>query len=112
MATKKISKAKRLPIARAWPPTDVSNTEFAQWAETHSLEKLIGTGERVSFTASPQPKTKAVRSVPDRLHVALRLPLEDIEAVQQFAREKAVSSTTLLRTWIRQRLRQEQRRAS
>jgi hypothetical protein len=32
--------------------------------------------------------------------------------VRQLAREKAVSSSSLLRTWIRQRLEPEQRRAS
>jgi len=110
MEMKKKPKAKRLPIAGTWPTTDVSDKEFVQWAETHSLENLIGTGEHLP--SSPQPKTKAVRAVPNRLYVALRMPPEELAAVQQLARKKAVSSSTLLRTWIRQRLRQEQRRAS
>lgn len=111
MATGKKTKAKRLPIAKAWPTTDVGNKEFAQWAETHSLENLIGSGKRMSIF-SAQPKTKPVRAVSDRLHIALRMPPEDLEAVRQLAREKDVSSSTLLRTWISQRLRREQRRAS
>lgn len=111
MATGKKTKTKRLPVARAWPTTNVSHEEFAQWAETHSLENLIGTAERVP-TFSAQVKTKPVKAASDRLQVALRMPPEDFEAVRQLAREKDVSSSSLLRTWIRQRLKREQRRAS
>ncbi len=111
MVMRKKSKAKRLPTASTWPTTAVSDQEFAQWAETHSLEKLIGTAERVSSVAD-RPKIKPGRTVSDRLQVALRMPAEDLEAVRQLAREKDVSSDSLLRTWIRQRLKQEQRRAS
>jgi len=89
----------------------MNNEEFAHWAETHSLEKLLGTAERVP-TVSAQPQAKPMKTASDRLQIALRMPPEDLAAVRQLAREKEVSSATLLRTWIRQRLRQEQRRAS
>jgi hypothetical protein len=111
MATGKKNKVKRLPIAKAWPALDVSDEEFAHWAETHSLEKLIGTATHVQL-ASAQLKAKAAKAGAGSLRVALRMPPEDLEAVRQLAREKAVSSSSLLRTWIRQRLKQEQRRAS
>jgi hypothetical protein len=111
MATGKKNKAKRLLVAKAWPATDVSDEEFAQWAETHSLEKLIGTAEHARLS-SAQPKAKAAETGIGGLRVALRMPPEDLEAVRQLAREKEVSSSSLLRTWIRQRLKQEQRRAS
>jgi|KBSMisStaDraftv2_1062788.scaffolds.fasta_scaffold1757921_1 hypothetical protein len=111
MAAGKKHKAKRLPIAKAWPALEVSDDEFAQWAETHSLEKLIGTAEHVQLS-SAQPKAKAAKAGASGLRVALRMPREDLEAVRQLAREKAVSSSSLLRTWIRQRLEQEQRRVS
>jgi hypothetical protein len=107
MGMEKKTKAKRLRIARAWPKTEMSNDEFAQWAETHSLENLIGTAERVP-TVSAQPKTQAVKTAPERLQVALRMPPEDLATVRQLAREKSVSSAALLRTWIRQRLKREQ----
>ena len=111
MATGKKNKAKRLPVSKAWPALDVSDEEFAHWAETHSLEKLIGTAAHAQ-RSSAQPKAKAAKAGTSGLHVALRMPSEDLEAVRQLAREKAVSSSSLLRTWIRQRLKQEQRRAS
>lgn len=48
-------KPKRLPVATAWPKEALSDEEFARWVETHSLEKLIGTAERVS--TKPLPRT-------------------------------------------------------
>ena len=111
MATGKKNKAKRLPVAKAWPALDVSDEEFARWAETYSLEKLIGTAAHAQLS-SAQPKTKTAKTGAGGLRVALRMPPEDLEAVRQLAREKEVSSSSLLRTWIRQRLKQEQRRAS
>src|SRR5215210_3849453 len=98
MATGKKNKAKRLPVAKAWPALDVSDEEFAQWAETHSLEKLIGTAAHTQLS-SAQPKTKAAKAGASGLRVALRMPPEDLEAVRQLARAKEVSSASLLRTW-------------
>ena len=90
---------------------EVSDEELAQWVETHSLEKLIGTADHVQ-PSSVLPKAKTAKAGTSGLRVALRMLPEDLEAVRQLAREKAVSSSALLRTWIRQRLKQEQRRAS
>lgn len=104
-------KAQRLPTVTAWPTTEMNDQEFAQWIETHSLEKLIGTAKHVRLAAA-QPPAKEAKTGTAELRVALRMPPEDLEAVRQLARAKEVSSASLLRTWIRQRLKQEQRRAS
>ena len=111
MAKPKVSKARRLPVATAWPDKNLSDVEFAQWVETHSLKKLLGTAERVPIAVGQQ-KPQQPKDVPGRARVALRIPREDLEAVRQIAREKEVSSSDLLQIWIRQRLRREQRRVA
>jgi hypothetical protein len=88
----------------------MNDKEFAQWVETHSLEKLIGTAGRVPTSPSPQKTKRGEAS--GLLRVALNMPREDLEAVQRIARKQAISSATLLRTWIHQRLKREQRRAT
>jgi hypothetical protein len=109
-----VQKKKRhlLPAATAWPDEQVTDEEFAQWAETHSLEKLMGTAEdvpskRPSLSSTGVVKHKQV----ERVRLALRMTAEELETARRIARTKAIPYTTLLRSWIREGLKREQRRA-
>jgi hypothetical protein len=114
MPTRK-KKPKRLPMATAWPDDNVSDKEFAQWAETHSLEKLIGTAEHMPIKPSPRTMlkdTKRRREGFERLLTALGIPRQDLEVARRIAREKDIPYTALLRSWIREGLKREQQRAA
>ena len=107
--------SRKLPVAEAWPNADSSDLEFAQWAETHSLEKLMGTSEPVSEELPAQshpPAGKASPAAPERSLVALRLSREDIAAARRIAHEKDIPYTVLLRMWIREGLKREQEQAT
>jgi hypothetical protein len=107
-------KSVKLQAATTWPSDEVSDEEFAHWVETHSLEKLIGTAERLSVKTSSRPVSASTKRRPqapkDRL--TLRISREDLEAARRIAHEKATSCTALLRSWIRERLERERRRAA
>ena len=115
MATRKSKSPKRLPVATAWPDDNVSDEEFAQWAEAHSLEKLIGTAERVPIKPTPQTVPKKAISTHkafERLLLAVGISRQDLQTARRLAREKEIPYTTLLRSWIREGLRREQRRVA
>ena len=116
MQTRK-KKTKRLPVAMSWPDdkVKVSDEEFARWVETHSLEKLIGTAERMPIESPPGSvleETKHKREVFERMLMALHISREDLQAMRRLAREKNVPYSVLLRSWIREGLKREQRRAA
>jgi len=114
MSTRK-SKSQKLSVATAWPNDNLSDEEFVRWVETHSLEKLIGTAERVLPEPSSRTileETKRKREVFERLLLALGLSREDLKAARHIARKKGTPYTTLLRAWIREGLRREQQRAA
>jgi len=111
MPTRK-RKLKRLPVAEAWPDDNISDEEFAQWAETHSLENLIGTAERVPIKHPHQTvleETKRQQEAFERLLTALGISRKDLEAARRIVQEKAIPYTALLRSWIRQGLKHEQK---
>ncbi len=102
----------KLPAATAWPDKQVTDEEFAQWAETHSLEKLIGTAEGVPIKrASQSLRGVAKHQQLEQVRLALRMTSEEVETARRIARIKAIPYTTLLRSWIREGLKREQRRA-
>jgi hypothetical protein len=108
-------KSKRLPVAEAWPAANLSDEEFAHWVETHSLEKLIGTAHCVPIKPAPRTlleETKRKQEAFDRLLIALGISRQDLRTARRIAREKAIPYTTLLRSWIRQGLKREQRRTA
>ncbi len=108
-------KPKRLPVATAWPKEALSDEEFARWVETHSLEKLIGTAERVSIKPPSRimlEETNRKHEAFERLLLALGLSREDLKTAQRIARKKGTPYTALLRAWIREGLRREQQRAA
>ncbi len=114
MPTRK-NTSRKLPVVEAWPNADSSDTEFAQWAEMHSLEKLMGTAEQVSEEppARTSPPAGKARQAPlGRSLVALRMSREDLEAARRIAREKDIPYTVLLRMWIREGLKREQQQAT
>ena len=114
MPTRK-SKSQKLPVATAWPDDNVSDEEFAQWAETHSLEKLIGTAEYVPIKLLPQPASGSARGKGEtsgRPLLTLHISREDLEVARRIARGKGVPYTALLRSWIREGLKRERRRAA
>ena len=108
------NKREKLPSATAWPQDSLTDEAFAQWVETHSLEKLIGTTEPALKKSSPGAGGRKAREKGEafeRLLDALRLPQKDLQAARRIAREKDVSALELLRSWIRDGLEREQRRA-
>ena len=114
MPTRK-SKSQRLPVATAWPDDKVSDEEFAQWVETHSLEKLIGTAEHVPIKLLPQPAAGNARGTGEtsrRPLLTLRISRKDLEVTRRIARDKGVPYTALLRSWIREGLKRERRRVA
>ena len=109
------NRLKRLPVATAWPDNKVSDEEFAQWAETHSLEKLIGTAKRVPIKSLPRAvpeDTKRQQEAFERLLIVLGMSRKDVEAARRIARKKDIAYTVLLRSWIREGLKREQQRAA
>jgi hypothetical protein len=114
MPTRK-SKSQKLPVATAWPDDSISDADFARWVETHSLEKLIRTAERVPIKLSRQPpagKAKPKKGKAEHPRLTLRISREDLEVTRRIARDKGVSYTALLRSWIREGLKRERRRAA
>lgn len=106
-------KKQKLPVATAWPDKQMTDEEFAQWAETHSLEKLIGTAKHVSSKRPSQSPTGGAKHKQlERVHLALRMTPEELESARRIARTKAIPYTTLLRSWIREGLKREQRRVT
>jgi predicted DNA binding CopG/RHH family protein len=106
-------KKHKLPAATAWPDEQVTDEEFAQWAETHSLEKLLGTDESVPIKRPAQsPTGVANHKQLKRLCITLRITSEELETARRIARTKAIPYTTLLRSWICEGLKREQRRAT
>jgi hypothetical protein len=108
-----VQKKKRhpLPAATVWPDGQITDEEFAQWTNTHSLENLIGTaenvpGKRPSLASTGIAKHKQV----ERVRLALRMTAEELETTRRIARTKAIPYTTLLRSWIREGLKREQGR--
>lgn len=93
----------------------MSDEEFARWVETHSLEKLIGTAQRVPIKSLHQTaieETRHKQEAFERLLIALGISREDLQTARRIARERAIPYTALLRSWIREGLKREQRRAA
>ncbi|MBI3302129.1 MAG: hypothetical protein HYZ72_08660 [Deltaproteobacteria bacterium] len=114
MSTRR-NKRERLLVVTAWPNDDLSDEEFARWVETHSLEKLIGTAEHVPVKPRVQTVLKGAqrkREAFERLLFALHIARKDVEAVHRIAQRKDIPYSELLRSWIREGLRREQRRAA
>ena len=89
-------------------------TRNARWVETHSLEKLIGTAERIPVHLPSRLVSVRTKRKPGMIEgrLTLRIPQEDLEAARRIAQERATSCTALLRSWIRERLKRERRRAA
>lgn len=108
------NKREKLPNATAWPQDSLTDEAFAQWIETHSLEKLIGTAEPTLKKAPPGIRVRKAGekgAAFERLLSALRFPQKDLQAARRIARDKDISDLELLRSWIRDGLEREQRRA-
>lgn len=104
-------KSPPLPAATAWPDEQMTDEEFAQWTETHSLENLIGTAEKIPRKHPSQSSTGVVKHKRvAQVRLALRMTAEELEIARRIARTRAIPYTTLLRSWIREGLKREQGR--
>ena len=72
-------KRHKLPVATAWPDEQVTDEEFAQWTETHSLEKLLGTAKSVPIKPPSQSPTGGAKHKQlERVRLALRMTPEEL----------------------------------
>lgn len=76
------------------PQTD-SIDELARFWDTHDV---------TDFADELVEVTEPVFVKPGAAMVSIELPTEDFAALQQLAKEEQVDSTTLLRTWVREKL--------
>jgi predicted DNA binding CopG/RHH family protein len=79
------------------PQTD-SISALAEFWDTHDVTDFLDELEEVTIPVFE-------RTSKDEAVVSILLPQEDLEILQQMARERGVEQTALLREWVREKLR-------
>lgn len=98
---KKLSVKKELPGFK-------SEREEAEFWDTHNSLDYIEDDEQVDIEFAPE-LVEQVRERSKTKRVTLRLRVSQIEAAKEIARRKDIPYQTLIRSWIAEAIRREQR---
>jgi hypothetical protein len=84
--------------------TMIKKTSIPQTDSIEALARFWDTHDVTDFADELEEVTEPVFVRPDAATVTIELPTADFAALQQLAQEEQVDSTTLLRTWVREKL--------
>ena len=100
---------KKLPSAKAPLPAFRSDTEAAEYFETHSVAGVWDRLQRVKPLRTGKALEKSIRErrAAAKAPISIRLVPEQIEAAKKIAAAKSVGYQTQLRMWIAEGIRRE-----